>query len=68
MKNFEEKLEKLESNIKALENGDVPLEQAIKKYTETMQLARECEEMLKNARDEIAKVVNEDGTIKTIDE
>lgn len=68
MKSFEEKIAKLEENVKALETGDVPLEKAIEKYTETMQLARECEEMLQLAREQIAKVVNEDGSIKVIDE
>lgn len=60
---FEENLEKLESIVKKLENGDVPLDNAINEFTEAMKLAKICDEKLKNAEEAITKLVNKDGTI-----
>ena len=60
---FEESLEKLESIVKKLENGDVPLDNAINEFTEAMKLAKVCDEKLKNAEEAITKLVNKDGTI-----
>ena len=37
---FEENLEKLEEIVKKLENGDVPLDDAIKEFNEAMVLAK----------------------------
>ena len=39
---FEEKLEKLESIVKELESGGVPLNDAIAKFNEAMLLANDC--------------------------
>ena len=38
VKTFEEALKKLETIVKELENGNEPLDEAIKKYTEAMEL------------------------------
>ncbi len=60
---FEENLEKLENIVKKLEGGEVPLDDAIAEFTLAMQLAKSCDEKLKNAEESIAKLVNENGTI-----
>lgn len=61
--NFEENLEKLEEIVKKLENGDVPLDDAIKKFNEAMKIAKICDEKLKNAEEAITKIVNTDGSL-----
>lgn len=61
---FEENLEKLEEIVKKLENGDIPLDDAIEKFNEAMTLAKSCDEKLKNAEKSLTKIVNEDGTLE----
>lgn len=63
-KTFEESLEKLESIVKELESGNEPLEDAIKKYTEAMELAKFCSEKLKDATDKVNKILTENGELK----
>lgn len=57
---FEEKLEKLESIVKELESGGVPLNDAIAKFNEAMLLANDCNKILESANETINKVVNND--------
>ena len=61
---FEEDLEKLETIVKKLEIGEVPLDDAIKEFTEAMKLANLCDEKLKNAEEAITKLVNKDGKLE----
>ncbi len=61
--NFEEKIKKLEDLVKQLENGDIPLEEAITSFTNAMQLAKSCDNDLKEAETTLTKIVNEDGTL-----
>lgn len=61
--NFEESLSKLEAIVKDLENGNVPLDEAINKFNEAMILAKNCDEKLKSAEESINKIVNDDGSI-----
>ena len=63
-KTFEENLEELESIVKALENGDVPLDDAINKFNEGMKLAGECNKILENAGDTITKALNKEGELE----
>lgn len=60
---FEESLTKLEVIVKELENGTVPLDDAINKFNEAMVLAKTCDEKLKQAEESINKILNNDGTI-----
>ncbi len=63
-KTFEGALEKLESIVKELESGEEGLDEAIKKYTEAMNLAKFCSEKLKDATDKVNKILMENGEIK----
>ncbi len=63
-KTFESALEKLEEIVKELEKGDVDLDNAIKKYTEAMSLAKFCSDKLKTATDKINKIITDSGEIK----
>lgn len=60
---FEESLTELEAIVKKLESGDVPLEEAIDEFKKAMDLAKKCDEKLKNAENSINKILNDDGTI-----
>ena len=64
---FEEQLEKLEKIVKDLENGDVPLDDAINKWSEGMKLANDCNEILENANETITKALNNDGKLEKFD-
>jgi len=61
---FEEKLEALEKIVKDLESGDVNLDDAIKKYSEAMKLAKECNDKIKNAEKLVSKVLKENDTLE----
>lgn len=63
-KSFEENLVNLEEIVKKLESGDTPLDDAIKDFNEAMNLAKLCDEKLKNAEESLAKIVKEDGTLE----
>lgn len=56
---FEEKLNELEKMVLELEKGDVDLDDAIEKYTKAMILAKECSEKLKNAEENVNKILME---------
>ncbi len=63
-KTFEGALEKLEAIVKELESGNVDLDNAIKKYTEAMELAKYCSDKLKDATDKVNKILTENGELK----
>ncbi len=63
-KNFEENLEELEEIVKKLENGDIPLDEAIAKFNEGMVLAGKCNEILESATEAITKALNKDGKLE----
>ncbi len=66
-KTFEGALEKLEAIVKELESGNVDLDNAIKKYTEAMELAKYCSNKLKDATDKVNKILTENGELKDFD-
>lgn len=60
---FEESLQSLEEIVKKLEIGDVPLDDAIKEFTNAMKLSKICDEKLKKAEESITKLVKDNGEI-----
>ena len=64
---FEESLEKLEEIINKLENGDVPLDDAIDEFNQAMQLVKVCNQKLTQAEESIAKIVEENGELVDFD-
>ena len=54
-KNFEELLKELESVVKALENKDISLDEAVKKYQLGLDLSKECYKLLSEAEEVIVK-------------
>lgn len=50
---FEKALERLEKIVEELETGNIPLEEALKKYEEGVKLSRVCSEKLAQAEKKI---------------
>ncbi len=46
---FEEAYERLEAAVAALQDGQMPLEEALQHYEEGMKLAQHCSELLQKA-------------------
>ncbi len=57
--NFEDKVKKLEAIIENIESGDLPLEESLKLFEKGMGLAKDCEEILKNAKSKMEKITRE---------
>ena len=58
---FEEAMEKLEQIVEKLEEGDVPLEEAISFYKEGMELSKLCHNKLKHVEEQLTQVLTDDG-------
>ena len=61
-KKFEENLADLEVIVQKLENGDVPLEEAISEFQKGMQLSKELQKKLEKEEKTLVKVMQADGT------
>ena len=48
--------------MEKLEEGDIPLEEAISIYKEGMELSKFCQEKLKNIEEQLTQIITEDGT------
>ncbi|CAM3057593.1 MAG: exodeoxyribonuclease VII small subunit [Pseudolactococcus laudensis] len=64
---FEENLAALEDIVKRLENGDVPLEEAIAEFQKGMKLSKALQKTLKDAEATLVKVMADDGTEQVFD-
>ena len=60
--NFEEQLNSLEKIVTNLENGNVPLEDALKEFQEGVKISRELDKKLTSAEETVAKLIDSDGT------
>ncbi len=63
-KSFEESLIRLETIVKELESGSVNLDDAINKFTEAMNISKACNEKLKNAEENVNKILKENGKLE----
>ena len=54
---FENKLQRLEQIVRAMERGDVPLEESLKLFQEGTQLVQTCTKLLDDAQLQIKKVM-----------
>jgi exodeoxyribonuclease VII small subunit len=63
---FEEAYEQLEAAVSALQDGRMPLEEALQHYQKGMQLAHYCNELLQKAELTVQQLSMEsDGTLTT---
>ncbi len=56
-KTFEENLQRLEAIVRAMERGDVPLEESLKLFQEGTDLVRQCGKLLDDAQLQVKKVM-----------
>lgn len=61
---FEDKIKELEQIITDLESDNIDLDDSIEKYTKAMNLVKYCDEKLKNAEEQVNKIVAENGELK----
>ena len=54
---FENKMARLEQIVRAMERGDVPLEESLKLFQEGTELVRSCSELLDNAQLQVKKIL-----------
>ena len=66
-KTFEESLLELENIVKELEAGNVDLDKAIEKYSEAMNLAKNCSDKLNNATEKVNKILKENGELENFE-
>ena len=63
--NFEDKLEELETIVEKLEKGQLPLDESLKLFEHAITLSRECNIILKSARQKVEKLIEEDNGLKS---
>ena len=62
-KTFEESMTRLEQIVRAMERGDVALEESLKLFQEGTELVRSCGKQLEEARMQVTKITaGADGT------
>ena len=60
---FETNIQRLEQIVRAMERGDVPLEESLKLFQEGTELVRSCNELLDNAQLQVKRIMTApDGT------
>lgn len=60
---FEENMQRLEQIVRAMERGDVPLEESLKLFQEGTDLVRKCGKILDEAQLQVKKIASAvDGT------
>ena len=62
---FEQNMLRLEQIVRAMERGDVALEESLKLFQEGTELVRSCGKLLEDARLQVTKITQQpDGTPK----
>lgn len=62
-KTFEENMQRLEQIVRAMERGDVPLEESMKLFQEGTELIKNCGKLLDEAELKVKKIsVSTDGS------
>ena len=56
-KTFEESMQRLEQIVRAMERGDVPLEESLKLFQEGTELVRSCGKLLDEAQLQVTKIM-----------
>ena len=56
-KTFEESMTRLEQIVRAMERGDVALEESLKLFQEGMELVRSCQKLLDDAQLQVKKIM-----------
>ena len=62
---FEENLEKLKQIVESLEKGDLPLEESLEKFQNSIDIIKQCYNELESAELTIETIMKKDGKIIT---
>mgnify|MGYP000067791632 FL=1 len=60
---FEHALSELESLVVRLEQGDLPIEEALQSFEQGVRLTRECQTILQQAEQKVQLLTEQDGEI-----
>jgi exodeoxyribonuclease VII small subunit len=64
VKDFEQSLKDLENIVKDLETGDLPIEQALKRFEEGMALSKRCGRILDETERKVSQLIqNNEGLV-----
>ena len=58
---FDQAIQQLEEIVRQLEQGDVPLEDAISLYKKGMELSAICHDKLSNAEKQLISIIDDNG-------
>ncbi len=58
-------MQQLEDIVEQLEEGDVPLEEAISIYKKGMELSKLCHDKLRNVEEQLTEILTENGKKET---
>ncbi|GEK88761.1 exodeoxyribonuclease VII small subunit [Alkalibacterium putridalgicola] len=67
-KTFDEAMKELETIVTKLEQGDVPLEEALDQFQEGIKLSRYCKSIVEDAEKTVTKMVNENGNEEILED
>lgn len=62
--NFENSMKELETIVTELENGNLNLDESVKKFEEGMKIAKKCNNILEEAEKKITILLEKDGELK----
>lgn len=65
--NFEESMKKLEEIVIELENGNLNLDESVKKFEDGMKIAKQCNTILENAEKKITILLEKNGELNEED-
>lgn len=60
---FEQSLQQLEGLVEQLEQGDLPIEEALKAFEQGIRLTRDCQTILQQAEQKVQLLTEQDGEI-----
>ncbi|MBA4503373.1 exodeoxyribonuclease VII small subunit [Marinobacterium marinum] len=64
---FEQSLQQLEGLVEQLEQGDLPIEDALKAFEQGIRLTRDCQTILQQAEQKVQLLTEQDGAIHASD-
>lgn len=62
---FEHSLAELEALVERMEQGDLPIEEALKAFEAGVKLTRECQSILDQAEQKVQMLVEQQGELRT---
>jgi len=61
---FEHSLTELEALVERMEQGDLPIEEALKAFEEGVKLTRECQAILDQAEQKVQLLIEQQGELR----